>query len=156
MVATYGDQVTENYISTPRCIIYITQIYKKHYHYKMPMLYKSAAEGKDIKPPPIPSPGNNSFLGDTFTSDAPKEEQISCGFYKQEKGEPLVYHYDYDEMKVILEVVGEYFISDEEGLKVSAKAGDVFYFKKGTTITFEATTGYGYAFFTGLRPNGTA
>lgn len=119
------------------------------------MLYKPSVEGKEVKPPQIPSPGNNSFLGDIFTSDAPKELQISCGFYKQEKGEPLVYTYDYDEMKIILEVEGEYSISDEEGYKVSAKPGDVFYFKKGTTITFE-TTGYGYAFFTGLRPNGTA
>lgn len=121
----------------------------------MPMLYKPAAEGKEVKPPQIPSPGNNSFLGDTFTSDAPKEEQISCGFYKQEKGEPLVYYYHYDEMKIILEVEGEYWISDETGYKVSTKPGDVFYFKKGTTITFE-TTGYGYAFFTGLRPAGEA
>lgn len=121
----------------------------------MPMLYKPAAEGKEVKPPQIPSPGNNSFLGDIFTSEAPKEEQISCGFYKQEKGEPLEYYYHYDEMKIILEVEGEYFISDETGYKVSTKPGDVFYFKKGTTIKFE-TTGYGYAFFCGLRPNGEA
>ncbi|QBM90499.1 Protein of unknown function DUF861 [Metschnikowia aff. pulcherrima] len=121
----------------------------------MPMQYKSSAEGKEVKPPQIPSPGNNSFLGDVFTSDAPKEQQISCGFYKQEKGEPLVYKYDYDEMKIILEVEGEYTLTDETGYKVSVKPGDVFYFPKGTTITFE-TTGYGYAFFTGLRPNGTA
>ncbi|KAK6463909.1 hypothetical protein DFJ63DRAFT_54180 [Scheffersomyces coipomensis] len=121
----------------------------------MPMLYKPAAEGKEVKPPAIPSPGKNSFLGDIFTSDAPKEEQMSCGFYKQEKGEPLVYTYTYDEMKIILEVEGEYWISDETGYKVAVAPGDVLYFKKGTTITFE-TTGYGYAFFTGLRPNGTA
>lgn len=119
----------------------------------MPMLYKPAAEGKAVKPPQIPSPGNNSFLGDIFTSEAPKEQQISCGFYKQEKGEPLVYYYDYDEMKIILEVEGEYTIADESGYKVSVAPGDVLYFKKGTTVTFE-TTGYGYAFFTGLRPNG--
>lgn len=115
------------------------------------MLYKPAAEGKAVKPPQIPSPGNNSFLGDIFTSDAPKDKQISCGFYKQEKGEPLVYTYDYDEMKVILEVEGEYTISDAFGKKVSVSPGDVFYFKNGETITFE-TTGYGLAFFTGLRP----
>ena len=57
----------------------------------MPMLYKPAAEGKEVRPPQIPSPGNNSFLGDTFASDAPPEQQIVCGFYRQEKGEPLVY-----------------------------------------------------------------
>lgn len=119
------------------------------------MLYKPSAEGKEVKPPQIPSPGNNSFLGDIFTSDAPKDKQMSCGFYRQEKGEPLVYHYDYDEMKVFLEVEGEYTIKDETGYKVNVGVGDVFYFKKGTTITFE-TTGYGYAFFTGLRPTGEA
>ncbi|CAK9440023.1 uncharacterized protein LODBEIA_P41230 [Lodderomyces beijingensis] len=117
----------------------------------MPMLYKPAAEAQQTKPPQIPSPGNNSFLGDIFTSDAPEDKQISCGFYKQEAGEPLVYHYSYDEMKIILEVEGEYTITDETGYKVSVSPGDVFYFSKGTTITFE-TTGYGLAFFTGLRP----
>lgn len=115
------------------------------------MSYKAAAEGKAVKPPPLESPGNNSFLGDTFYSDAPADKQMSCGFYKQEKGEPLVYNYTYDEMKIIVEVSGEFFISDETGFKVSASPGDVFYFKKGTTITFEATD-YALAFFTGLRP----
>lgn len=121
----------------------------------MPMSYKPAAQGRDVKPPAIPSPGNNSFLGDIFTSDAPEDQKMTCGFYRQEAGKPLVYKYDYDEMKVFLEVEGEYWISDEAGEKVSVKAGDVFYFPRGTTITFE-TTGYGYAFFTGLRPQNAA
>ena len=84
----------------------------------MPLLYKPAAEGKDVKPAQIPSPGNNSFLEDTFTSDAPKDKQISCGFYRQEKGEPLVYTYDYDEMKIIVEVSGEFTLTDETGKKL--------------------------------------
>lgn len=118
------------------------------------MKYKPAAEGKAVVPPPIPAPictGKNSFLGDIFTSGGPKEEQISCGFYRQEKGEPLVYTYDYEEMKVILEVKGEFFLTDETGYKVSVSPGDVFYFSKGSTITFESTD-YALAFFTGLRP----
>lgn len=114
------------------------------------MQYKPQAEGKAVKPPQLPSPGNNSFLGDIFTSDAPKEQQMSCGFYKQESGEALVYTYTYDEMKVFLEVEGNYTITDETGYKVTVSPGDVFYFKKGTTITFQ-TDGYGLAFFTGLR-----
>ncbi|GME71561.1 unnamed protein product [[Candida] boidinii] len=122
----------------------------------MPMLYKPKAEGYDVKPVAIPAPGNNSFLGDIFTSDAEKGKEISCGFYKQEEGEALVYTYDYDEMKIILEVVGEYVLTDETGYSVSVQPGDVFYFKKGCTITFKNTGGYGYAFFCGLRPNGTA
>ena len=53
---------------------------------------KPAAEGKDVKPAQIPSPGNNSFLEDTFTSDAPKDKQISCGFYRQEKRRTISLH----------------------------------------------------------------
>lgn len=115
------------------------------------MQYKPVVEGKAVKPPVLESPGNNSFLGDTFFSDAPPEQQMSCGFYRQELGEPLVYNYTYDEMKIIVEVSGEFLISDETGYKVSAAPGDVFYFKKGTTITFESSD-YALAFFCGLRP----
>lgn len=47
-------------------------------------------------------------------------------------------------MKIILE--GEFEIADETGQKVQARPGDVFYFPKGSTITF--TTGsYGLAFY---------
>lgn len=116
----------------------------------MPMLYKPVVEGKAVKPPVLESPGNNSFLGDVFNSKGPEGLQMACGFYRQEKGEPLVYHYTYDEMKIIVEVSGEFFISDETGKKVSVSPGDVFYFAKGTTVTFESTD-YALAFFTGLR-----
>ncbi|CAH6718581.1 hypothetical protein CLIB1444_01S09934 [[Candida] jaroonii] len=118
----------------------------------MPMKYKPAAEGKAITPPLLAeSPGKNSFLGDVFVSDETDDKKMSCGFYRQESGEPLVYTYTYDEMKVFLEVEGEYTITDETGYKVTVSPGDVFFFNKGATITFE-TTGYGLAFFTGLRP----
>ncbi|CDK29144.1 unnamed protein product [Kuraishia capsulata CBS 1993] len=117
----------------------------------MPMTYKPAAEGKEVLPPAVASA---SFLGDTFTSEAEPDKQISCGFFKQVDGEPLVYTYNYDEMKVILEVVGEYTITDEEGYTVKAHPGDVFYFKKGCTITFNTIGGYGLAWFCGLRQNG--
>lgn len=72
------------------------------------------------------------------------EKPISCGLYRLEKGTPLVYEYTYDEMKIILE--GEYEISDETGQKVTAKPGDVFYFPKGSKITF-TTPSYGLAFY---------
>lgn len=116
----------------------------------MPMQYKPVAEAKGVKPPVLESPGNNSFLGDVLVADAPKGEQMASGFYRQEKGEPLVYHYTYDEMKIIVEVVGEFFISDETGKKVSVSPGDVLYFKKGTTITFESTD-HALAYYVGLR-----
>lgn len=72
---------------------------------------------------------------------------MSAGFYRLEKGTPLVYTYTYDEMKIILE--GEFEISDETGQKVSARPGDVFFFPKGVTITFK-TDSYGLAFFVGF------
>ena len=72
---------------------------------------------------------------------------MSAGFYRLEKGTPLVYTYTYDEMKIILE--GEFEISDETGQKVNARPGDVFFFPKGVTITFK-TDSYGLAFFVGF------
>jgi ethanolamine utilization protein EutQ (cupin superfamily) len=71
---------------------------------------------------------------------------MSAGFYRLEKGTPLVYTYTYDEMKIILE--GKFEISDETGQKVTATPGDVFYFPKGATITF-TTDDYGLAFYVG-------
>lgn len=74
------------------------------------------------------------------------DKPISCGFYRLEKGTPLVYGYTYDEMKIILE--GEFEIADESGQKVTARPGDVFYFPKGAKITF-TTESYGLAFYVG-------
>lgn len=74
------------------------------------------------KPPLIAN--ENAFLGDVATStDA--TAPISAGFYRLEKGTPLVYEYTYHEMKIIVD--GEFDISDETGQKVHAVKGDVFY-----------------------------
>jgi len=56
-------------------------------------------------------------------------------------------------MKIILE--GHFDISDEAGNKVHATPGDVFYFPKGSKITF-TTEDYGLAFYTGARKQGAA
>lgn len=42
---------------------------------------------------------NNSFLSDLVTS-TDKEKPLTCGFYRQLKGNTLTYTYTYDEMKV--------------------------------------------------------
>lgn len=47
-------------------------------------------------------------------------------------------------MKIIIE--GQFQISDETGQSVQAKPGDVFYFPKGSKITF-TTESYGLGFF---------
>ena len=74
---------------------------------------------------------------------------ITSGFYRLEKGTPLVYAYTYHEMKIILE--GSFDISDEAGNKVHAVPGDVFYFPKGAKITF-TTEDYGLAFYVSAIP----
>lgn len=56
-------------------------------------------------------------------------------------------------MKIILE--GEIVISDESGQTVHAKKGDVFYFPKGSKITFATETG-GLAFYVGFVPHWSA
>lgn len=47
------------------------------------------------------------------------------GFYRLEKGTPLVYTYTYDEMKIIVE--GSFNITDETGQSVVAKPGDCLF-----------------------------
>ena len=80
----------------------------------------------EFKPPLIAN--ENAFLGDIATSE-PNDPvaPISSGFYRLEKGTPLVYEYTYHEMKIIVD--GEFDISDESGQKVHAVKGDVFYCK---------------------------
>jgi ethanolamine utilization protein EutQ (cupin superfamily) len=56
-------------------------------------------------------------------------------------------------MKII--VSGDFTIADETGQKVTAVAGDVFYFPKGSVITFTTEKG-GLAFYTGQRAKDAA
>ena len=68
-------------------------------------------------------------------------------------GESLQYTYTYHEMKFIVD--GSFTIQDETGQKVLAKAGDLLYFPKGTSITF-STDDFGLGFFCGQRGEGEA
>lgn len=78
----------------------------------------------EFKPPLIAN--ENAFLGDVVTSESRDSvAPIAAGFYRLEKGTPLVYDYTYHEMKIIVD--GEFDISDETGQKVHATKGDVFY-----------------------------
>jgi ethanolamine utilization protein EutQ (cupin superfamily) len=56
-------------------------------------------------------------------------------------------------MKIIVE--GEFHISDDCGNTVIATPGDVFYFPKGSKITFD-TPSMGLGFFVGQRKVGEA
>ena len=73
---------------------------------------------------------------------------MSAGFYRLEPGPQLVYEYTYDEMKIVVD--GDYEISDETGQKVQAVKGDVFFFPKGSKITFTTKEG-GLAWYCGQR-----
>ncbi|KAJ5825329.1 ethanolamine utilization protein (EutQ) [Penicillium riverlandense] len=116
-----------------------------------PFTYHAKAQST-FKPPLIAN--ENAYLGDVFSSDKNNADKpISCGFYRLEKGTPLIYEYHYDEMKIIVE--GQFEISDETGQTVTAGPGDVFYFPKGSKITF-TTQDYGLAFYTGQRAEGQA
>jgi ethanolamine utilization protein EutQ (cupin superfamily) len=102
--------------------------------------------------PSMNVPGCDAFLNDLLVSDDP-EKRIVSGFFRLEQSKPLVYSYDYHEMKII--VAGEMIISDETGQQAHAKPGDVFYFPKGSVITFD-TPSYGIGFFCGQRQQGEA
>jgi len=65
----------------------------------------------------------------------------------------LVYTYTYDEMKIIVD--GDFEISDESGQSVKAGKGDVFFFPKGSVITFKTVNG-GLGFFCGQRGKDSA
>ncbi|GME71907.1 unnamed protein product [Ambrosiozyma monospora] len=116
----------------------------------MPMTIIPKDKGYDVLPAKI---GPTSYLEDILDADAPPKTQISSGFYKQVAGEELVFTYGFDEMKVVLEVKGDFTITDEEGKVTKPKRGDVYYFKKGCTITFKAEGegAFGYFFYCGLK-----
>ena len=101
---------------------------------------------KDVQPS-MNVAGVPAWLGDTFVS-ADKDKTICAGFFRLEKGNALVYDYDYEEMKVVVD--GTFIISDETGQKVTATVGDVLYFPSGSRITF-TTPEYAVGFFCGQR-----
>lgn len=72
----------------------ITCLYTYSYYEKAQSTFKPKLLAQD-----------NVYLEDVFSSDKrDPDKPISAGFYRLEKGEPLVYTYTYDEMKV--QVVG--------------------------------------------------
>lgn len=97
--------------------------------------------------PSMNVPNVPAFLGDTFVSQD-KDKTICAGFFHLEAGNELVYSYDYDEMKIVVE--GTFIISDDTGQKVTASVGDVLYFPSGCNVTFN-TPSKAIGFFCGQR-----
>ena len=105
---------------------------------------------KQIKTQELPSMNIDNvpaFLKDFAISDD-KEKPITSGLFRLKAGQSLKYTYTYHEMKLIVD--GSFIIEDETGQKVTAKPGDLFYFTKGTSITF-STPDFGLGFFCGQR-----
>lgn len=91
-------------------------------------------------------PGVDVFFSDIVGSgDA--QSPLSCGLFRIESGKPLVYTYDYDDIKMMLE--GSITFSDGQQ-QVTAEAGDVLFFPNGSTITFSSEDS-GLAFACGQR-----
>ncbi|KAJ5107915.1 hypothetical protein N7456_004590 [Penicillium angulare] len=85
------------------------------------------------------------FIGDTVSSTKDDQDKpITSGFFRVEKGGKATATYTYFEVKFIVD--GVLIVSDDSGQKVKAVKGDVLYFPKGATITFETEEG-GVAFF---------
>lgn len=104
---------------------------------------------KNITKAPIASmgiSGVNAYFQDIVGSSSPKAP-LTCGIFKIEKGAPLVYTYDYDDSKIILD--GHIYFSDGTR-KVKGEKGDVLFFPKGATITF-STDSVGVAYACGQR-----
>ncbi|WP_219996637.1 cupin domain-containing protein [Paenibacillus sp. tmac-D7] len=116
------------------------------------MAMKVVKEAIKSEKPSMGVPDTKAFLVDTLTSANP-EKTITSGFFRMEKSKPLSYTYTYDEMKIIVE--GEIWITDETERTVKGIPGDVFYFEKGSEITFNSPD-YGIGFFVGLRKVGEA
>ena len=74
--------------------------------------------------------------------------QITAELFRLEKGDSITDEFSYDEMKLIID--GEFHISDGSGEEVTATAGDLFYFPKGSVITF-STDDYAVGYFVGQR-----
>ncbi|MGV6818202.1 MAG: cupin domain-containing protein [Thiotrichales bacterium] len=116
----------------------------------MPMTYISEAIKSTL--PSMEVPDTKAYLDDLLISED-SDKTIVSGFFRLEKSKPLVYEYTYHEMKIIVE--GEMIITDETGSVAHAKPGDIFYFRKGSIITFD-TPSYGIGFFCGQRAEGEA
>lgn len=118
----------------------------------MPIEVRPAATGYDVLPPQL-SPA--TYIGDVLTTkDAEPGQDITAGFFRVLDGEPLVFTYPYDEMKLCLDSKGDMTISDEAGHSLTPKFGDAIYIKKGSTVTFKATgeASYGNFYYVALKP----
>ena len=116
------------------------------------MAFKYYEQIKSQELPSMEIDNVQAFLKD-FSVSEDSVKPITSGLFRLKAGESLKYTYTYHEMKFIVD--GTFIIEDETGQKVTAKSGDLFYFPKGTAITF-STPNFGLGFFCGQRGEGEA
>ena len=93
-------------------------------------------------------PGTEGYIGDVYEN--PQGSVMCSGYFELKHSDaPLVYTYEYDEMKVVLE--GEFLLVNKDtGQEQVARAKDAIFFPKGSTIEFSTPT-YALAFYAGHR-----
>ncbi len=92
--------------------------------------------------------GDNAYLRD-FAISNDESAPITAGLFRLEKRRlRLLMSTPMKRLKLIID--GEFHISDGSGEEVTAKAGDLFYFPKGSVITFR-TDDYAVGYFVGQR-----
>ncbi|KAL4902021.1 hypothetical protein BDW74DRAFT_181179 [Aspergillus multicolor] len=86
----------------------------------------------------------NVFFADLLgTEDKTTPNPIVGAWFRMEKGsEATPPKYEYDEFGVVIE--GEFNFRDETGNAATVTAGDIFFFPRGSTITFSSDS-YGLA-----------
>lgn len=89
-----------------------------------------------------------SALGKDFSTSHTGEAPITFGVFRMNSGESLVYSYEFDEFKLVLE--GEITVTDDQGVSEEFRAGDVMQFRKGTTVSFSSAS-TGLAFYVAQR-----
>ena len=116
------------------------------------MAFKYYEQIKSQELPSMEVDNVQAFLKD-FAVSEDAEKPMTSGLFRLKAGESLKNTNTYHEMKFIVD--GHFTIEDETGQKVTAKAGDLLYFPKGTSITF-STDDFGLGFFCGQRGEGEA
>jgi ethanolamine utilization protein EutQ len=101
---------------------------------------------KDL--PKMTEHAGDGYIADTYAN--PEGSPMCSGFFElKHTEEPLLYIYEYDEMKVVLE--GEFRLENvDTGQTLAARAKDAIFFPKGSRINF-STPDYALAFYTGYR-----
>ncbi|GLI73740.1 hypothetical protein PoHVEF18_001961 [Penicillium ochrochloron] len=91
----------------------------------------------------------NIYFADYLGTEQDIPSPITGSWFRIEKSpESTPPKYEYDEVGVVIE--GEMTFKDETGQTATVKAGDTFFFPRGSTITFW-TDSYGVAWKCGAR-----